>query len=57
MKTVVRYEIREYQHDGAGFSKALSNKLRGRASATKLVKRLVKMGHKHAFAAKLVINV
>lgn len=57
MKTAVRYEIREYQHDGAGYSKALSNKLRDRASASKLVKRLTRMGHKYAFAAKLVINV
>lgn len=56
MKTVTRYEIREYQYEGMGYSKALSNKLRERKAATKLVKRLKKMGHKHAFASKVVIN-
>lgn len=57
MKTVTRYEIREYQYDGKGYSRAMSNKLRDRKAATKLVKRLKKMGHKHAFASKVVISV
>lgn len=52
MKTVTRYEIREYE--GAGYSTRMSSKLRDRKAATKLVKRLKKMGH-DAFAAPLKV--
>ena len=55
MKTVTRYEIREYQYEGAGYSKAMGRKLRDRKAATKLVKRLKKMGHKYAFASPIKI--
>lgn len=55
MKTVTRYEIREYQYEGAGFSRPMSSKLRDRTSASKLVKRLKKMGHKHAFASPIKV--
>ena len=46
-KTKVMYEIRSY-------SKTMGRKLRTRTRATKLVKRLKKMGH-DAFASKMVI--
>jgi len=52
MKKVTRYEIRSYT--GNEYSKAMSRKLRDRTSATRLVKRLKKMGHQ-AFAAKVQI--
>lgn len=55
MKTVTRYEIREYQYEGAGHSKAMGRKLRDRKAATKLVKKLKKMGHKFAFASPMKI--
>ena len=55
MKTVTRYEIREYQYEGAGYSKAMSSKLRDRKDALKLVKRLKKMGHKHVFASPMEV--
>lgn len=55
MKTITRYEIREYQYEGAGHSKSMGRKLRDRKAATKLVKRLKKMGHKFAFAAAMKI--
>lgn len=55
MKTVTRYEIREYQYEGAGYSKAMGSKLRERKAATKLIKRLKKMGHKFAFASPMKI--
>ncbi|RNL89714.1 hypothetical protein EB236_26970 [Pseudomonas aeruginosa] len=52
MKTVTRYEIREYK--GASYSTSMSRKLRDRKAAKKLVKRLTKMGH-DAFAAPLKV--
>ena len=55
MKTVTRYEIREYQYEGAGHSKTMGRKLRDRKAATKLVKKLKKIGHKFAFAAPMKI--
>ncbi|MGU1391605.1 hypothetical protein ACSEUY_25680 [Pseudomonas aeruginosa] len=55
MKTVTLYEIREYQYEGAGYSKVMSSKLRDRKAATKLVKRLKKMGHKRVFASPMKV--
>lgn len=55
MKTVTLYEIREYQYEGAGYSKVMSSKLRDRKAATKLVKRLKKMGHKRVFASPIKV--
>lgn len=55
MKTVTKYEIREYQYEGSGHSKSIGRKLRDRKCATKLVKRLKKMGHKFAFASPMSI--
>ncbi|MBG6289487.1 hypothetical protein I5I61_18695 [Pseudomonas nitroreducens] len=52
MKTVTLYEIREYK--GTSYSTRMSNKLRDRSSATKLVKRLKKMGH-DAFVASMKV--
>ena len=52
MKTVTRYEIREYKGDS--YSASMSSKLRERKAATKLVKRLKKMGH-DAFAAPMKV--
>ncbi|HHG5663706.1 TPA: hypothetical protein ACPWRN_005402, partial [Pseudomonas aeruginosa] len=57
MKTLTRYEIREYQYEGAGYSKSMSSKLRDRKAATKLIKRLKKMGHKYAFASPMKVSV
>ncbi|MFP6466860.1 hypothetical protein [Pseudomonas aeruginosa] len=37
MKTVTLYEIREYQYEGAGYSKVMSSKLRDRKAATVVV--------------------
>ena len=42
MKTVTMYQIRSYTNNE--YSKPLSSKLRSSAAATKLVKRLKKMG-------------
>jgi len=42
MKTVTMYEIRSYTNNK--YSKSLSSKLRSPVAATKLVKRLKKMG-------------
>ena len=57
MKTKLKtmYQIRCYT-DGSIYSKSMSNKLREREAATRLVKRLKKMGHQ-AFAEKFVIRV
>ena len=52
MKTVTRYEIREYK--GNDYSASMSSKLRDRKAAAKLVKRLKKMGH-DAFAAPMKV--
>lgn len=52
MKTVTSYEIREYKGDS--YSTSMSSKLRDRKAATKLVKRLKKMGH-DAFAAPMKV--
>lgn len=52
MKTVTRYEIREFK--GQDYSRRMSSKLRERSAATKLVKRLKKMGHK-AFISPIKI--
>ena len=54
MKTAARYEIREYV--GMEFSRSMSAKLRTRQAATKLIKRLKKLGH-NAFAAKYMISI
>lgn len=53
MKTVIRYEIREYQ--GKSYSRSMSAKLRTREAAKALVKRLNKLGHKDVFMAKIKI--
>jgi len=53
MKTKAMYEIREFKNS-TDYSRAMSAKLRNRQAATRLVKRLKKLGH-DAFAAKLVI--
>jgi len=53
MKTVSRYEIREYANS-TDYSRSMSSKLRSREAATKLVKRLKKMGHM-AFATRMAI--
>ena len=53
MKMVTRYEIREYK--GGSYSASMSRKLRDRRAATKLVKRLKKMGH-NAFAAPMKVG-
>ena len=42
MKTVTMYQIRSYTNNE--YSRSLSSKLRSSAAATKLVKRLKKMG-------------
>lgn len=55
MKNKTVYEIRRWV-DGMPYSKLMSNKLRERSQATKLVKRLKLMGV-DAFSAKLVIKV
>ena len=52
MKAVTRYEIREYK--GVSYSASMSRKLRDRKAATKLIKRLKKMGH-DAFAVPMKI--
>ena len=52
MKTINRYEIRSY--NGNEYSKPMSAKLRTRQQATKLVRRLRKMGH-DAFAAPMKV--
>lgn len=54
-KSKTMYEIRCYTN-GNTYSRLMSNKLRERTQATKLVKRLKKMGHQ-AFASKLVIKI
>jgi len=55
MKTVTRYEIREYKTStSTSYSTSLSSKLRERKAATKLIKRLKKMGH-DAFAAPMKV--
>jgi len=54
-KSKTMYEIRCYPQEGF-YSRSMSNKLRDRTSATKLVKRLKRMGH-DAFASKLVIKI
>ena len=53
MKTVTRYEIREYK-TSTSYSTSLSSKLRERKAATKLIKRLKKMGH-DAFASPMKV--
>lgn len=53
MKIVTRYEIREFK--GSSYSASMSRKLRDRKAATKLVKRLKKMGH-NAFAAPMKVS-
>ena len=53
MKTVTLYEIREYK-TSTSYSTRLSSKLRERKAATKLIKRLKKMGH-DAFAAPVKV--
>ena len=53
MKTVTRYEIREYK-TSTSYSTSLSSKLRERKAATKLIKRLKRMGH-DAFAAPMKV--
>ena len=53
-KTKAMYEIRSYK-DSHSYSKPMSYKLRTRTAATKLVKRLKKMGH-DAFASKMMIT-
>jgi len=57
MKTVTRYEIREYKTStstSTSYSTSLSSKLRERKAATKLIKRLKKMGH-DAFASPMKV--
>jgi len=51
-KKMTRYEIREFKGDD--YSKSMSQKLRERNSAQKLVKRLKKMGH-NAFISPIKI--
>jgi hypothetical protein len=53
MKTKAMYEIREFKNS-TEYSKPMSGKLRTRQAATRLVKRLKKMGH-DAFANKMLI--
>ena len=50
----IRYEIREYI--GNSFSKSMSPKLKTLTQASKLVKRLRKMGH-DAFRVPVLITV
>jgi hypothetical protein len=52
MKTITRYEIRKFT--GSEYSKPMSSKLRERKAATKLVKKLKKLGH-DAFAVPMKI--
>lgn len=52
-KQKAMYEIRSYA-DARSYSKQMSYKLRTRKAATRLVKRLKKMGH-DAFASKTMI--
>jgi hypothetical protein len=54
MKTVTMYEIRSYTNNE--YSKSLSSKLRSPVAATKLVKRLKKMGIS-AFKAPIKIAI
>lgn len=54
-KKKAMYEIRSYP-DSRSYSKSMSNKLRTRTKATRLVKRLKKMGH-DAFTVKYMIYV
>ena len=53
MKTVTRYEIREYK-TSTSYSISMSSKLRNRARAQRLVKRLKSIGHA-AFMAPIKI--
>lgn len=55
MKTAIRYQIRHYVTPNA-YSVGMGRKLRTRKAATKLVKRLKKMGF-DAFAAPMKISV
>ena len=55
MKTVTLYEIREYQNHGAGYSRSMSQKLRNKESASKIVKRLKKAGRKYVFASPVKV--
>lgn len=55
MKNKSVYEIRCWTNDSA-YSKLMSNKLRERSKAIKLVKRLKRMGI-DAFSSKLIIKV
>lgn len=53
MKIVTRYEIRAFANS-TEYSRPMSAKLRDRKNASKLVKRLKKMGH-NAFAAPMKV--
>jgi hypothetical protein len=55
IKQKAMYEIRVYT-DACSYSKTMSFKLRTRQAATRLVKRLKKMGH-DAFASKMMVSV
>jgi len=53
MKIVTRYEIRAWP-SSTEYSRSMSAKLRDRKAASKLVKRLKKMGH-DAFAVPMKV--